>query len=291
MGLKHKLKIVIAGGSGFIGSAVQDFFKEEEVWVLTRSPSAKNHLAWDGRTVDQWAGILEEVDLLINLTGLSIQSRLSKYNRNEILRSRVDSTLVLGKAIQTLSVQPKLWINASGVGIFSDSPEIRVESNTQTDQGFLSRVCQEWESAFWKSEVKSRKIILRMGVVMDRHHGLLPLLMRLAKLGFGAPLGHQWVSWIAIQDLLQLIKFLLEKLDIKGVVHASSPCPVTHHDMMNLIRKKAGMPFYFPAPIWAVKLLLKVAQRSEELIFKSNRVISEKIKGFHFIYPSFDRLP
>lgn len=291
MGLKHKLKIVIAGGSGFIGSAAQDFFKEETVWVLTRSPSAENHIAWDGRTVDTWASILEEADLLINLTGLSIQSRLSEYHKKEILRSRVDSTLVLGKAIQTVSVQPKVWINASGVGIFSDSTQTRVESDTQTDQGFLSRVCQEWESAFWQSQVQSRQIVLRMGVVMDKHHGLLPLLIRLAKWGFGAPLGHQWVSWIAIQDLLHLIKFLLEKSDIKGVVHAASPHPITHHDMMSLIRKKAGMPFYFPAPIWAVKLLLKVAQRSDELIFKSNRVISEKIKGFNFNYPSFDKLP
>ena len=290
-------KIIIAGGTGVLGRLLSRTFARQgrETVVLSRSHAgvqeeAVKRVYWDGRTQGDWVGELEGASAVINLAGRSINTRFTASNKMEIRESRVLSTTLLGNAISRCNQPPATWINAGGISIYQPSATVFTENDLPAGVGFLADLSRQWEAAFERAETPyTRKVQLRMSPVLMVNSGMLAPLAKLAKLGLGGPVagGHQYVSWIHGDDLVKLIGWVMENTQVSGVIHASSPCPVTNAVFMQALRERVGMPVGMPAPAWAVRLGAWLAGKEAELALDSHRVVSHVLKeaGFRFDFP------
>ncbi len=286
-------KVVIAGGTGFIGSYLEKEFQKLNYQVLIISRQAK-HLSWNND--NELCQALENAELLINLAGKSIQCRFTKANKEALLHSRIYTTERLGKIIQTCKNRPKLWINASAIGIYEASQAFPLtENDAKFDQSFLSELAQKWEKTFFSfTNLGIRQIALRIGVVLDSKEGALPILMKLAKFGLGGKQGsgNQMFSWIHIHDLFEIVHFALQKPQLEGIVNAVSANAISNNLLMRALRKKNKIPFGFPSPEWALKIGSFVMGQEADLILKSQWVLPLKLlnSGFSFSYSTIDEV-
>ncbi len=304
--LRNKI-IVIAGGTGFMGVEMCSYFgKENKIIILTRNiPNAQNnrnsqtyneasknvqYIEWDAKNIGAWANFLEGCDVLINLTGRTVNCRYTKKNKAAILNSRIDATNILNKAVNKLIKKPTLWINASSATIYNSSytkPNDEYVDNFATN--FSVDVCRKWEAAFFKSEhIAVRKVALRMAITLGSGGVLIPY-FNLLKYGLGGTQGSgiQMFSWIHIEDLCRMIEWTYTNENIHGVLNAASPNPVTNKELMTTFRKLCGTKFGFPIYIWMLKLGAKLIGSEVELVLKSRNVIPTKAiqNGFTFKYP------
>lgn len=290
-------KILIAGGSGFIGRSLSDFLKEygyDVVW-LTRNKSLVaekplRNFYWNPRTAEIDMNALNEVATVINLAGTSISKRWTRSNKKDIINSRIDSVKTLQVAIAKLDSpnKPKI-INASATGVYENSKSlIHHEHSTNFNSSFLGEVVDKWEGCIADfDKISVSYCILRIGIVMSKKGGALKELLKPAKFGFMAPLGDgkQWQSWIALEDLLYLIKTLIEN-PISGVVNAVAPKPILQTEMTRLLSKKLGV-LYLPFGVPAFLLKLLLGQMSA-IILESQHVQSVKIHADQFKHQSFN---
>lgn len=289
-------KIVIAGGSGLIGRALSDFLSHQGytvVW-LTRNSSlvaeepAKNFY-WNPGAGEIDVKALQDAAVVINLAGTSISKRWTKSNKKDILNSRVNSVSTLQMAIAGLksSERPKV-INASAIGIYESSKSlIHDEYSTNFNSSFLGEVVEKWEDCIADfDKINVSYCILRIGIVMSKKGGALRELLKPAKFGFMASLGDgkQWQSWIALEDLLQLIKTLIDN-PITGVVNAVAPKPILQAEMTRLLSKKLGV-FYLPLGVPSRVLRLLLGQMSA-VVLESQHVQSVKIDPHQFRHQNF----
>ncbi len=289
-------KIVIAGGSGLIGRALSDFLSDKGytvVW-LTRNTSlvaqepAKNFY-WNPSAGEIDTKVFKDAAVVINLAGTPISKRWTKSNKKDILNSRVKSVNTLQKAIAELksSYRPKV-INASAIGIYESSKSlIHDEYSTNFNSSFLGEVVEKWEDCVADfDKINVPYCILRIGIVMSKKGGALKELLKPAKFGFMAPLGggRQWQSWIALEDLLQLIKTLIEN-PITGVVNAVAPKPIVQAEMTRLLSKKIGV-LYLPLGVPSLVLRLLLGQMSA-VVLESQHVQSAKIDSDQFRHQNF----
>ncbi|WP_353197019.1 TIGR01777 family oxidoreductase [Parapedobacter defluvii] len=289
-------KIVIAGGTGALGKLLADFYVAMGwmVIVLTRSAwssvPAIRYVTWDGKTLDTWADELTGAAAVVNLAGRSINTRFTANRKQEILDSRIDSTAVIGEAISICKSPPKVWINAGGIAIFGSSSALKTEADVPDGTDFLSLVSRQWEQVFSASMTPAtRKIQLRISSVLLSGRGILSPLVKLTKLGLGGTVGsgNQYVSWIHNQDFVKLVDWLIVNETIVGIVHASSPNPVTNRDFMQALRKKLRIPFGIRNPTWSTKLGAWLIGTQPELALLGHRVVSGVLgdKGFVFDFP------
>lgn len=302
----RQLKIVIAGGSGFMGSAMAArWASENSVTILSRQQrkgsnnsylrqatrvSGVQYLYWDGQTLGPWAAALDGADLLINLTGKSVNCRYHAANRAAILNSRVTATSVLGAAVQQCVMPPALWVNASSATIYrhaEDRPQDEATGEQHND--FSVQVCKAWESTFNAITLPhTRKAILRSAIVLGRGGVLVPY-ARLARLGLGGPQGsgRQMFSWIHIVDVCRILEWLWDHPEQDGVFNASAPGPVTNTVFMHDVRKALGIPFGLPAPEGLLRLGGRIIGTEPELLLKSRWVLPSRLlaAGFDFSYP------
>jgi len=295
------MKIVIAGGSGFIGNYLckRWLAQGNQVTVLSREPKQNtnyNSVYWDGKNLGDWVKQLEGADLLLNLSGKSVNCRYTQKNKNAIYQSRIHSTQVLGKAIRQLKESPKLWINASSATIYNHTTGVaNDEEGNNTGFDFSMNVCQQWEAAFNTSFTNlTRKVILRPAIVFGAEGGVLPYYKALAKLGLGGYQGNgnQYISFIHEEDLARIIEFTIENENIRGIINASVPHPVTNKTFMLKLREALSVPFGIPQPKWLLKFGAFFLGTETELLLKSRKVVSSKLKslGFTFNYPTVDHL-
>ena len=211
-------KIVLAGGNGFIGQALVKRFVAlgDEIVVFSRGPSSKNGavttLHWDGKTLGDWVEALEGAELVTNLAGKSVDCRYNEKNKKAILNSRVDSTRVLGLAIQRAKNPPKLWINSSTATIYRHAEDRPMDDETgEIGSGFSVNVAKAWEEAFFAAKTpKTRKVALRSAIVLGGDGGVFIPFKNLVKFGLGGIQGNgrQMFSWIHEQDLFEIIRFI-----------------------------------------------------------------------------------
>ena len=152
------MKIIIAGGTGFLGNALKEYFRKKngEVKILTRSPKSDHDIFWDGRSLGNWKSEVENADVLINLAGKSVDCRYTEKNKNEILSSRIESTKVLQEAVDLCDNPPKIWLNASSATIYVHSEnQLNTEQNGIIGDDFSMNICKNWESEFFKKEMKN----------------------------------------------------------------------------------------------------------------------------------------
>lgn len=293
--------MIIAGGTGFLGNLLVDYFqkKVDTIYILSRTQKANfgniQHLVWDGKNLDHWQEKFNGADVVINLTGKSVDCRYTPENKELILSSRIDSTKVIGQAIQNCSHPPKVWLNSSTATIYRHSLEKEMdEYNGEIGEGFSVNVATAWEQSFFEfSGEKTRQVALRTSIVFGRNGGAFPPIKRLAQLGFGGKQGNgnQKVSWIHEHDFVQALEFIIQDPEIGGVINIVSPTPTTNSFLMKSLRKKIGIPFGLPLSKSLLEIGAKLINTEVELLLKSRNVIPQKLldKGFKFTYPSLSQ--
>lgn len=296
------MKIILPGGSGFLGQALLNYYsKDAHTFVVlsrrpTRQEGAVSYIQWDGKTLEgNWVTHLEGADALINMAGRTVNCRYTDANKHEILASRLESTAVLGKALQQLEQPPKVWLNSSSATIYEDtrgSTPANTEYSSHIGDDFSMTVCQRWEAAFWAALPESvRPVVLRTAIVLGDGSALAPL-AGLAKVGLGGRqgCGEQYFSWIHIQDFVRAIDHLIQTPTTEGVYNLAAPQPVTNREQMRLMRQAVGRSFGIPLAPWMLRLGAVFMGTETELILKSRKVISERLpeSGFSFDFPTLD---
>lgn len=289
-------KIVLAGGNGYLGGVLAKYYsdKADEVVILSRreKQTEKNirTVVWDGKTRGKWTAELVNADLLINLCGKNVNCRYTPKNKAEIVNSRVIPTELLGAVIHDMFEPPKLWINVTSATIYRHAEDLpQDEEAGEIGYGFSVDVCNAWETAFNKYDTpKTRKIALRMGIVLGHDDSVFPRLLNLVKLGMGGKQGNgkQYVSWVHEHDVARSTEWFLEHHDLQGIFNCTTPYPVKNAELMHTIRTAYGMPLGLPAPQWLLKMGAVVIGTETELILKSRWVLPKRLldNGFTFQY-------
>ncbi|MEC0368646.1 TIGR01777 family oxidoreductase [Paenibacillus chibensis] len=287
-----KRKVVIAGGTGFIGTYLERELQElgSEVVMISRRPG---HVAWND--ADGIRKALEQSEMLINLAGRSVNCRYDDANKADILNSRTETTAILGQAVLDCEQPPALWINSSTATIYRHAEDRPMtEAAGEIGSGFSVDVAKAWEQAFFAFDLPhTRQVALRIAIVLGRGGGVMIPYRNLVRFGLGGVQGpgYQKFSWIHLEDILDIILFLRARPDLSGVFNAASPNPVTNKDLMLQLRKAMKMPFGLPAPAWMLEMGARVIRTETELILKSRWVIPERLleAGYEFKYPTLDK--
>lgn len=305
--MNHR-RIIVAGGSGFLGQALARHLQTagREVVLLTRHPAATNcqarEVGWDGSTLGRWAEELDGAEAVINLCGRSVNCRYTARNRRVILESRVQPTRILGEAIVRCDRPPAVWLNASSATIHRHTfgsawDETATDFNPSADakDTFSLEVIHAWEKALGEAPTpRTRKLALRTTMVLGHaRNSVFPALRRLARLGLGGRMGggRQYVSWIHETDFCRAVHWLIEREEISGPVNLAAPNPLSNAEMMGLLRSICGAPrgLGLPATRWMLEIGALLLRTETELILKSRRVIPSKLaaSGFRFQFPDF----
>lgn len=293
-------KIVIAGGTGFLGSLLTNYFTEkgDEVFILTRMHQLdkKNihYVQWDATSQGPWSKVLERSNVLINLTGKSVDCRYNEYNKQMIYHSRIDATNALGKAVRKLKHPPRLWINAASATIYRHALDRDMDEETgDIGEGFSVDVCKKWEEAFHQFELThTRKVVLRIAIVLAKKGGALAPLKTLVRVGMGGKQGrgNQYFSWLHEEDFVRLVEYVIQNENIQGVYNAAAPNPVPNHQLMKELRKVLRMPFGLNLPKWLLEFGAVIIDTETELILKSRRVVPRRLMeaGFEFRFTTIE---
>jgi uncharacterized protein (TIGR01777 family) len=291
-------RLVIAGGAGDLGRALAlHFAPQYAVTVLSRSPRAvvgADVQRWDGETRGAWFGAVDGADVLINLAGRSVNCRYTPGNRREILESRVRSTRILGQAVAESHRPPRVWLNAASATIYRHAEDRPMDEFTgEFGAGFSVDVCRAWEAEFAAADTPhTRRVALRLAMVLARDGGVLPVLTRLTRAGLGGTMGPgtQYVSWIHERDLARTLDWLIERDDFDGAVNVGSPHPVPNRDLMEALRRAVGVRIGLPATRPMLEVGAVFLRTETELVLKSRRVVPARLlaSGFTFDFPEVE---
>lgn len=287
-------KLVIAGGTGFLGRALIDHLKNDfdSIVILSRKENYQDgkimYVQWDAFSLGAWSKHLEGAAVVINLSGKSVDCRFTKKNKQLILSSRIDSTKVIGEAIAKCSDPPLLWINASSAALYPDSEtEPMGEKSDENGTGFMADVTRAWEQTVKDIPLPStRKIFLRTTLVFDKKDGVLPVMMGLAKKGIGGTLGTgtQQVSWIHVRDFCGIIKWMIENKNAQGAYNMVAPESVTNKKLMYLLRKKVQAFMGLPSPKWLLEIAAVFMRSEPELILNSRYIVPQRLLEEGFVF-------
>jgi uncharacterized protein len=288
------MKIIIVGGTGFLGKALENHFKNHEVWILTRNPKRSNEILWDAKTLGNWTDSLEKADVLINMTGKSVDCRYNDKNRAEILRSRIDSTNILQKAVDNCKNPPKTWLNSSSATIYVHAEtQLMTEANGVIGDDFSMNICKSWEKAFFATpSPQTRKVALRTAIVLGREGEAFHKFKTITRLGLGGQQGNgrQKMSWIHGEDFCRAVEFIINDSTINGAINISAPNPIDNQSFMKILRDKLKMPFGIPSPTFLLEIGTLFLQTETELLLKSRNVYPERLlnNGFRFRFETVD---
>ena len=289
--MKNK-KIVLAGGTGFVGKYLKTKFSElgYEVKIISRQ---NNSIQWTDLISIQEA--IDNSEMLINLAGKSVDCRYNKKNKEEILRSRAETTKILGDIILKCKNPPELWINSSTATIYRHAEDRPMtESDGEIGSGFSVSVAKEWEKTFFDFRLpKTRQVALRMAIVLGKDGGVMIPFKNLVRFGLGGKQGNgnQMFSWIHIADLFGIIQFLQSNKKMTGAYNCSAPKPVSNETLMQSLRQAINVKFGLPSPKLLLKIGAIIIRTETELILKSRWVIPERLTkaGFQFQFSTIDK--
>jgi uncharacterized protein (TIGR01777 family) len=289
-------QIVIAGGSGFLGTSLAKHLvgRGTSVVVLSRSvPKVVGkwrRVPWDARNLGEWKLELEGAAGLVNLVGRSVDCIKTPDHQDEILRSRIEATRVLGEAMRLIDSPPPVWVQMSTAHIYGDPPKLVCDEDSLFGSGFAPFVGRAWEEAFHASALpEQRKVILRTSFVLGRDWGAgcgaLAGLLPLVKLGLGGTIGAgaQGISWIHEVDMNRLFEHALTDANFQGAYIATSPNPVSQRVFMREMRRAVGMPFGLPAFGWMVRIAALLVLRTDpELALYGRYLVSRRLREMQF---------
>ncbi|MFC3577813.1 TIGR01777 family oxidoreductase [Streptomyces yaanensis] len=297
------MKIVLPGGTGQVGTVLNRALTAagHEVAVLTRQPTRRGEVAWDGKTLGPWAEAIDGSDVVVNLAGRSVSCRYTADNLRAMMDSRVHSARVVGEAIAAADRPPRVWLQMSTATIYAhrfDAPNDEktgvIGGAEPTVPGYWSYsvdIAKAWEREQEQAETPhTRKVALRSAMVMSPDRGgVFDILLWLARLGLGGPVagGAQYVSWIHDRDFVRAVEFLVERDDVVGPVNLAAPAPLPQRAFMRALRSAWGVPVGLPATKWMAELGAFALRSDTELLLKSRRVVPGRLleAGFAFDHP------
>jgi uncharacterized protein (TIGR01777 family) len=286
-----KRKVVLAGGTGFIGQYLSQQFTADGYHVVLISRQ-KEHIHWDNQA--DIINSLEGAYMLINLAGKPIKTKFTAQNKQELILSRTSTTTQLGNAVAACQHPPQIWFNASGAHIYGTSQEqIHTELDPIDTTFFPAVMAAAWEQAFFAFDVPAtRQIALRISIVLGKNGGVLAPYVQLSKWGLGGTQGdgQQAFSWIHLEDFYRSLLFMAEQPAIHGPVNLSSPQSIPNRILMQRIRKTLGMRIGLPAPSLGIKLGAAIMGIESDLILKGLYVYPKVLidAGFTFKYAQID---
>ncbi|WP_459927570.1 TIGR01777 family oxidoreductase [Desulfosporosinus burensis] len=292
------MNVMIFGGTGFVGRNLTEelLVNGYQVYVVTRNPQKTANRLGNKIKVIEWDNISPlssiyklQIDVVINLAGESIGNRRwTNSVKEEIISSRIRITGTIVDAINNGTIQPKVLINASAVGYYGLREDEEITESEEEGQDFLAQVCRDWENEAYKVQNGlTRVITIRIGVVLG-NEGALNRMALPFKFYLGGPLGkgNQWLSWIHIQDLTSMIRFIIEHQELAGSINAVAPNPVRMRDFSKILGKVLNRPSWLPVP----EIVLKIALgQMAEMLLHGQRAVPKIILSTDFIY-RFPRL-
>jgi uncharacterized protein (TIGR01777 family) len=294
-----KGRVIIAGGTGFIGRALVDGLSAAgyDVVVLTRSKAARSigrvrMQSWDGRTSDNWGGLVSGAAGIVNLAGENIASgRWTQKRRKAILQSRIWAGRAVVEAVGKAVAKPAVLIQASAVGFYGRRPVGRLEESAEQGKGFLAEVAAVWEQSSRSVEdFGVRRAVIRSGIVLGRGGGAFPRLLLPFRFFVGGPLGAggRSFSWIHLKDEVRAIRFLLENEEAAGAFNLTAPGPVSQKEFASLLGKILGRPAWLPLPSLALKAVF--GRMAAETLLADQEVFPARLlgSGFRFDFPELE---
>jgi uncharacterized protein (TIGR01777 family) len=296
-------KVILAGGSGFLGRALVRALSTAgwEVVVLTRDTDrvppaddlpALRAVQWNGETGGAWSAELEGAEALVNLAGRSINCVHTLENSREIVASRLNAVKALAKGWSRVKHPPRAWVQLSATGFYGNAGDRFCEESLPPGPGFLAEVCRQWEEAFAALDLgDARRVVLRLGPVLDAQTGPFPALLGLTRkfLGGAAGTGRQYLSWVHRDDAVSILAAAVTQPELAGVYNACAPGPVTNAEFMRELRAAAGRPWCPAAPEFAVRFLAEHwLQTDGNLALHGQRCAPQKLvaAGFRFKHPA-----
>jgi uncharacterized protein (TIGR01777 family) len=296
------MRVIVAGGSGFIGSELirKLLVSKHQVVLLSRKPvgvrSGYNELLqivqWDGKTVGSWAKFIDGADAIINLSGENVAAkRWSESQKARLIDSRINPTRAILQSINQVTKKPRVLVNASAVGYYGNFGDGDVTESHIKGEGFLSDLCEQWErEALHAEKYGLRIVLLRIGIVLEPSGGALKKMLLPFKLFIGGPLGSgkQWFPWIHREDVINIILFAIENQSLSGPVNVVSPSPVKMKEFTCSLGKVIGKPSRIPVPSLVLKMVLG---EMSEMLLGGRRIMPKKLldRGFVFQYPNLDK--
>ncbi len=288
---------MIAGGTGFLGLNLARHLADDdcEVVLISRNRPAEEgrwiHARWDGRTLGEWADHLEGAAGLVNLTGRSVDCIKTPDHCDEILRSRVEPTRVLGQAVRQVRRPPPVWVQMATAHRYGDPPEVVCDEDSAFGYGLAPFVAKAWEDEYAQAVLPDmRQVTLRTSFVLGRNGGALHRLAKLARWGLGGTVGHgrQGMSWIHEHDMNRLFARSISCGQMQGAYLATAPHPVSNAEFMREMRRALRIPFGLPAASWMVRLGAPLIMRTDpELALYGRYCVSRRLRdeGFDFSFP------
>ena len=302
------MKVVIAGGTGFLGAPLAEAYAEEghEVLVLTRSLASGvaahdpgtgmpgiTRFGWtpDGK-VGAWTAALDNAAAVINLAGEPLDRGRWSPQRKAVLRdSRLLATRSLAAAVAAAAVPPAVFVSGSAVGYYGDTGQATVTEGSPAGRDFPAQLCEDWEAEAQRAAAAGTRIaVLRTGIVLERSGGALPKMMRPFRFFVGGPIGsgRQYVSWIHRLDWVEMVRWIVATAAADGPINATAPAPVTSRELARAIGRALHRPSLLPVPGFAVRLA--VGELAESIL-TGQRALPARAQalGYHFRYPDIDQ--
>ena len=290
------MKILISGASGLVGKHLIPTLKAKghEVHRLVRkAPNLSDEIQWDAETgfSETEQTKLKGFDAVVHLAGDNVASEnWSDEKKRKIKESRVVGTRVLVDALKSLQNPPKHFISASAIGFYGNREAEILTEASQKGEGFLPDVCAAWEDESKKAEEFARVARMRIGVVLAKDGGALEKMLTPFKFGVGGTVGSgkQWMSWIALDDLIKAVHFFLENETLTGAFNLTAPNPVTNEEFTKTLGTVLNRPTILPIPEFAIKTLF--GEMGETLLLQGARVLPKRLQdaGFEFEFNNLE---
>jgi len=290
-------RIVVAGGSGFIGEPLvrRLLARGDDVAVLTRNLSrvrAGRALVWNPPSQGHWSEEVANADVVINLAGENVGGgRWTAERKKRIMQSRVDATSALVEAMSHEPSHVRTLINASATGFYGDRGDESLDEHSSAGSGFLAEVTKRWEELACGAEPFARVVILRFGVVLAKDGGALAKLLLPFRLGAGGPMGsgHQWMPWIGRDDIFRIVEWSIDRDATRGTYNATAPAPARNRDFAHTLGRVLHRPAILPTPAFALRLALG-SEMAEEMLLGGQNVFPKHAQeeGFEFGYPNLE---
>jgi uncharacterized protein len=288
------MKVLIAGGSGFLGTALTKSLERDghEVFILSRrNPRKANDIQWDGKTTAGWGSRVNEMDAIVNLTGYGLEHwPWTKQKKQRFIDSRVIPGLALASAIKEASRHPCVFVQTSGINRYGLRNEGIADESTAPADDFLAQITVDWEDATQSvEELGVRRVITRNAVVLAQRGGLFPLMALPVKLFFGGKFGDgkQASPWIHLDDYVSAVRFLMENEDAHGPFNFIAPTPTSNADFMRMIAEVLHRPYWFHLPAFLLRIPLGEMNvlLTEGSYSQPKRLLE---LGYKFQFPTFE---
>ncbi len=288
------MKIIVAGGTGFLGEPLVQRFvaRGDDVTVLTRDPQkveTGRGVKWDGKTQGPWSEDVARADVVINLAGENIsEGRWTEERKRRLIDSRLHATNAIVEVLRRSPSATRTMINASAVGIYGNRGDELLDESSPRGSGFLADLVDQWENAARAAESLARLVIIRFGIVLAPDGGALKKLLLPFKLGVGGPIGSgkQWMSWVDREDALRLVEWAIANPNARGVYNATAPEPLRNRELSQELARALHRPAILPTPPFALRLLF--GEMADEALLAGQRAVPRRAldEGFSFQRPT-----